>query len=54
MGYNYRHPVHLVARAGAEARSGGVCQFCGRRPATQGHHWAMQYPPGSGHDCIMT
>ena len=36
-----------VARAEALSRSGGVCQFCGQRPATDGHHWAEEYPPDS-------
>ena len=44
MGYNYSHPKHIEARAGALARSGGVCQFCGQRPAVEGHHWAEHYP----------
>ena len=32
------------ARSGAFQRSNGRCQFCGRRPAVQGHHWANEYP----------
>ena len=43
--YDYGHPVHRAARAGAFTRSGGLCQFCGQRPAVEGHHWAMRYPP---------
>ena len=29
-------------------RTGGVCAFCGCRPATDTHHWAVEYPCG---DC---
>ena len=25
------------------ARSGGICQFCGQREATDAHHWASSY-----------
>ena len=35
------------ARAEAIERSNGACQFCGQRAATDGHHWAMQYPDDS-------
>ena len=38
----------------AIARSGGKCQFCGLRKASEGHHWAWpDYPTGEevqGHD----
>lgn len=38
----------------AIARSGGKCQFCGLRKASEGHHWAWpDYPSGEevqGHD----
>ena len=44
MAYNYGHPVHLQARAGAMERSGGPCQLCGQRHATDGHHWAVVVP----------
>ena len=27
-------------------RSRGICQLCGNRAATEGHHWAEQYPSG--------
>lgn len=40
-GGNYRR-----ARAGAFKRSGGRCQFCGHKDATDGHHWAENYPDG--------
>ena len=45
MGYNYRHGQYLAARRGAFLRSGGVCQFCGQREATEAHHWAVEYGP---------
>ena len=44
MSYDYGHPAHRAARSSAMARSGGVCQFCGHRDATEGHHWATVYP----------
>jgi hypothetical protein len=31
-------PGYRYARRQAIARSDGICQFCGQRPATQGHH----------------
>ena len=34
-----------AARAAALRRSGGTCQLCGRRAATEAHHWAVEYPP---------
>ena len=37
-------PGFRNARTQALRRSQGVCQFCGQRPATQGHHWATHYP----------
>ena len=33
-----------IARAAAIERSKGTCQFCGIRAATDGHHWAVDYP----------
>lgn len=47
MAYNYRHPQYWAARAEALARSGGVCQFCGQKPAAETHHWAERYPPAA-------
>ena len=44
MQYNYSHHSHLAARAEAFNRSKGVCQLCGSASATEGHHWATQYP----------
>ena len=44
-GFNYRHPVYLRVRGEAFARSRGICQVCGQKPAVQAHHWALQYPP---------
>ena len=44
MAYNYRHPQYLAAREAALARSNGVCQFCGQKPAAETHHWAERYP----------
>ena len=39
-------PGYRIARAGALERSHHTCQFCGSRPATDGHHWAAgAYPP---------
>ena len=43
-GYDYIHSAHRRARAGAFARSSGVCQLCGGEQATVGHHWARVYP----------
>ena len=37
--FDYSHPAVVEARAKAFSRSGGVCQFCGNKPATQAHHW---------------
>ena len=51
----YHHPTYLAARAEAFARSGGVCQVCGRRAATEAHHWALSYPEPdktTSHDLI--
>ena len=42
--YDYFHPNHRRARAGADARSDGSCQGCGMYPATEAHHWARCYP----------
>ena len=48
MAYDYSHPQHKAARAEAMARSGGVCQLCGQRPAVEGHHWKYgRYKPPS-------
>ena len=44
MGYNYFHPTHRAARSKAFERSDGLCQSCGLREATEGHHWAISYP----------
>ena len=44
MGFDYSHPVYRAARAKAIKRSGGVCQLCGQRDATEAHHWAINYP----------
>ena len=35
------------AKAQAFARSGGVCQACGMRPADSAHHWSQIYPSGN-------
>ncbi len=43
--FDYGHPAYLQARKEAFARSGGVCQFCGKAEAEQAHHWAMRYKP---------
>ena len=43
--YNYKHPTYIAARAESFSRSGGICQSCGRRAATEAHHWALTYPP---------
>ena len=40
-------PGYWRARQEAFARSGGVCQFCGKRPAREAHHWPLRYPPDS-------
>ena len=40
----HKHPAYRVARARALARSGNLCQLCGRRAATEAHHWAIEYP----------
>lgn len=45
MAYDYGHPQYLAAREEALGRSGGVCQFCGQKPAAETHHWAERYPP---------
>ena len=37
-------PGYRRARDGAFRRSRGICQLCGKRPATEGHHWALFYP----------
>ena len=47
VGYNYQHPQYLAARDEAFARSDGICQFCGQKPAVEAHHWAERYPPES-------
>ena len=44
MGFDYRHPAYRVARQRAMSRSGGACQICGQRAATDAHHWAIDYP----------
>ena len=41
--YTRTRPV-LTSRVGAFARSGGTCQVCGSRVATEAHHWALDYP----------
>ena len=38
-------PRYRRARQQAFARSRGICQCCGRRRATQAHHWAQRYLP---------
>ena len=38
-------PAFQVARAAALTRSGGRCQFCGQRDATQAHHWVYPADP---------
>ena len=43
--YNYKDPTYIAARAESFARSGVVCQSCGRRAAVEAHHWALTYPP---------
>jgi hypothetical protein len=37
------HPVFLAARAAAMARTGGKCERCSSRPASEVHH--LHYPP---------
>ena len=37
------------ARAKAIQRSFGACQFCGRKRATEAHHWALAYPKRGTH-----
>ena len=43
--FNYSHPKYRQARTQALARSKGTCQFCGRNPAVEAHHWALEYKP---------
>lgn len=38
-------PGYRRARLEAFQRSGGICQFCGLRPAEEAHHWSRRYPP---------
>ena len=40
----YQNPAYVAARAAAFTRSNGLCQACGRRAATEAHHWALHYP----------
>lgn len=43
----------IKAKRLAIKRSGGRCQFCGLRKASEGHHWAWDYPLDDkvqGHD----
>ena len=40
-------PGFQDARLVAARRSDGICQFCGRQPERDGHHWARRYPPDS-------
>ena len=37
-------PGYRRARKEAFARSRGICQYCGRRRATEAHHWSLRYP----------
>ena len=39
-------PGYELARVKAFRRTGGICAFCGMRPATDAHHWAPpdEYP----------
>ena len=37
-------PDYQVARAAAFKRTGGICSFCGLKPARDAHHWAYQKP----------
>ena len=37
-------PGFQRAREGAIRRSRGTCQICGKRRATQAHHWSLRYP----------
>ena len=37
----------IRSRGQALLRSDGICQFCGQRAATDGHHWAESYPKDS-------
>ena len=39
MAFDYQNPSYLSARSEAMGRSGGICQFCGTRPASETHHW---------------
>ena len=43
--YDHRHPTARSARDACLDRSNGICQGCGQRKATEGHHWT--YPPES-------
>ena len=40
--YDHRHPVPRRARTECLRRSNHTCQGCGRKPATEAHHWT--YP----------
>ena len=37
-------PGYWRERDLAFARSNGMCQSCGRRPAVEAHHWPLRYP----------
>ena len=37
---------YWIARRGALMRSKFVCQLCGGEKASEGHHWALEYPAG--------
>ena len=47
MAFDYHHEQYRRARAEAFRWSGGLCQFCGVHPASESHHWALQYKTAS-------
>lgn len=47
MAFDYQHKQYRASRAQAFERSDGLCQYCGQFPATEAHHWRMQYKPPS-------
>ncbi len=42
---NTNGPNTRKAKDAARERSSDVCQFCGQRPAEEGHHWLTTYLP---------
>ena len=47
MAFDYQHSQYRTARTQSFQRSDGLCQYCGQVPATEAHHWRMQYKPAS-------